>query len=192
VISLAAQLDGPKEATQRALTTEAVPSFGARFLGLVERELDRSYRLAGLLLGDAAEAEDAVGDALERAWRDLHTLRDLERFQSWFDRIVVNCCRDRLRRRNRVRFVALESAEGAQAADPFRDLLDGDATFSLVRDLMPEEREIVILHFWADLTLESVAERLDVRIGTVKSRLHRALVRMRDRASAQRASELRR
>jgi RNA polymerase sigma-70 factor (ECF subfamily) len=48
-----------------------------------------------------------------------------------------------------------------------------------MRDLPEDEREVVVLHFWADLTLEAVADRLGRPVGTVKSRLHRALVRMR-------------
>ena len=74
----------------------------ARFLQLARRDLDRAYRLAGLILGDALEAEDAVQDALLRAWRSAGTVRDLEGFQAWFDQILVNGCRDRLRRRRTI------------------------------------------------------------------------------------------
>lgn len=151
-----------------------------RFIRMAERELDRAYRLAGLLLGNGADAEDAVGDALERAWRDIGRLRDTERFQAWFDRIVVNACRDRLRRRGRIRFVELEGQDGGRAPDAFRAVLDSDEAFRAMAALSSDEREVVVLHFWADLTLESVAERLGQPVGTVKSRLHRALGRMRD------------
>ena len=150
-----------------------------RFIRMAERELDRAYRLAGVILGSAPEAEDAVGDALERAWRSLAELRDTERFQAWFERIVVNACRDVVRRRGRVRFVGLEAGDAPRTADPFRTVLESDAAYRLIRVLGADEREVVILHFWADLTLEAVAERLDLPVGTVKSRLHRALVRMR-------------
>src|SRR5436853_5099879 len=74
---------------------------------LIEHGLDRAYRLAGLILGDAAEAEDAVGDAIEAAFRHARELRDPARFGAWFDSILINRCRDRLRRRGRVRFIAL-------------------------------------------------------------------------------------
>src|SRR3954470_560785 len=71
------------------------------FVRLTRSELDRAYRLAGLILGNAADAEDAVGDAIERAWSHADELREPDRFQAWFDRIVVNACRDRIRRRGR-------------------------------------------------------------------------------------------
>lgn len=150
-----------------------------RFVLLAERELDRSYRLAGLILGTAAEAEDAVGDALERAWREAHRLRDLARFQAWFDRILVNACRDRLRRRRTVTFVAIEGGASAVVADAFRLVDDEDEAIRALATLPPDERMVVILHFWADMTLEVAADRLGWPIGTVKSRLHRALERLR-------------
>jgi RNA polymerase sigma-70 factor (ECF subfamily) len=194
MIAVTAQLGGRLEdsTSTRAASEAVVASAGERFLTLVERELDRSYRLAGLLLANATEAEDAVGDALERAWRELGDLREPARLQAWFDRILVNACRDRLRRRGRVQFVEFEPDSGPRLADPFRALFDGDEAGRLVRDLTIDEREIVVLHFWADLTLESVAARLDLRLGTVKSRLHRALVRMRAAAATAAASEQRR
>lgn len=161
-----------------SLDGQASTELRSRFVELVDRELDRSYRLAGLLLGNGAEAEDAVGDALERAWREIDRLREPDRFRAWFDRIVVNACRDRLRRRSRVRFVPLD-AGGQVVADPFRAVIEADAALRAMAALNPDERVVVVLHFWADLTLEAVAERLSWPVGTVKSRLHRALVAMR-------------
>jgi len=62
----------------------------------------KAYRLAGYLLGDSVEAQDAVQDALIKAWQNWDRLRDQESFSPWFDRIVVNVCRDRMRQRGRV------------------------------------------------------------------------------------------
>ena len=150
-----------------------------RFLRLAGGELDRAYRLAGLLLGDARDAEDATQDALVRAWRSISSLRDPDGFRAWFDRILVNVCRDRLRRRRLVRFVPLEgSGDSAETRDPFAALLDRDEALGHLRVLDPDERIVVVLHYWADLTLVAVGERLGWPLGTVKSRLHRALQKM--------------
>ena len=150
-----------------------------RFLHLAGSELDRAYRLAGFLLGDARDAEDATQDALIRAWRSMGSLRDPAGFQPWFDRILVNVCRDRLRRRKRIRFIPLDGAvERTGAGDPFGAVLDRDDALARLRVLDPDERIVVVLHFWADLTLAGIAERLGWPIGTVKSRLHRALETM--------------
>ena len=150
------------------------------FVALATNGLTRAYRLAGLLLDNASDAEDAVGDALERAWSRFGQLRDPDGFEPWFDRIVVNGCRDRLRRRRTVRFIPLEPAHDRPATvDPFRDVIDRDDVLRSMRDLSDDERVIVVLHFWADLTLTEVAARAGLPVGTVKSRLHRALERMR-------------
>jgi RNA polymerase sigma factor (sigma-70 family) len=150
---------------------ESVDPF-ARVIGL---ELDRAYRLAGLILGNAAEAEDAVAAALERAWSRRRQLRDLAALQAWFDRILVNLCRDELRRRHRLRFVAIEHAGDPPGRDPFAVALDRDALVRSLSRLGYDERVVIVLHFWADLPLDAVAHRCGWPIGTVKSRLHRGL-----------------
>ena len=160
---------------------------------LLSRHLDRAYRLAGLILGNSADAEDATHDAAIRAWQSAGSLRDVDSFDAWFDRIVVNACRDRIRRNRRVRFVPIEPAEPAEqqdqqdqrdpleqrAADPFAALLDRDEALGAIRILGPDERAVVVLHYWAGLPLTDVAERLGWPVGTVKTRLHRALETMR-------------
>jgi RNA polymerase sigma-70 factor (ECF subfamily) len=151
-----------------------------RVLDLAERGLDRAFRLAGLILGDQAEAEDATQDALVRAWRASTTLRDPAGFDAWFDRILINVCRDRLRRRGKVRLVNLDGAAGTVAADDaFAKVFADDELLGALRALGDDERMVLILHFWADLTLEAVGTRLGCPVGTVKSRLHRGLKEMR-------------
>jgi RNA polymerase sigma factor (sigma-70 family) len=171
--------------SEDTLETPVLSAARRAFVAQAEAGVDRAYRLAGLILGNASDAEDVVGDAIERAWREIDSLRDADRFQAWFDRIVVNACRDHLRRRRRVRFIPLAEDPSRAAPDAFGAVIDGDATTRAMHLLTADERVVVVLHFWADLTLEAVAERLDWRVGTVKSRLHRALVRMRDEAATQ-------
>ena len=69
------------------------------FTRLTAVRLVSCYRLATVILGDPVEAEDATHDAAARAWERWGSLRDLDRFDAWFGRILVNECRDRLRRR---------------------------------------------------------------------------------------------
>jgi len=151
----------------------------SRFLAGAEPSLDRAYRLAGLLLGNSHEAEDAVQDALVTAWQGFDGLRDPERFGAWFDRILVNGCRDRLRRRGTVRFIAIDGSIDPVGADPFRELIERDALLAGLARLTPDERIVIVLRYWADLSLEGIADRLGWPLGSVKSRLHRALGRMR-------------
>jgi len=147
---------------------------------LVSGGLDRAFRLAGLILGYAPDAEDVTHDAAIRALKSARTLRDVAAFEAWFDRIVVNACRDRIRRNRRVRFVSLGPDDDRPLADPFQALIDHDEALRLIRCLDPDERAVVVLHYWADLPLGEVALRLGWPVGTVKTRLHRALEAMRD------------
>ncbi|HEX7490119.1 MAG TPA: sigma-70 family RNA polymerase sigma factor [Candidatus Limnocylindrales bacterium] len=138
-----------------------------------------AYRLAGYLLGDAAEAQDAVQDALVRAWKGWGSLRDPDRFKPWFDRIVVNICRDRMRRNRNLKLVDLEAAANVECGDTFADMLASDELAGAVAALAPDHRIVIALRFWQDMTVEQVAETLNVPPGTVKSRLHYALKALR-------------
>jgi RNA polymerase sigma-70 factor (ECF subfamily) len=163
-----------------AETTPADRDRRSRFVSATSPALDRAYRMAGLLLGNAHEAEDAVGDALVIAWQSFDRLRDTERFGAWFDRIVVNGCRDRLRRHGVVRFIPIAADVDPADRDPFQAFIERDALLVGLDRLTGDERIVVVLRFWADLSLDEIADRLEWPIGTVKSRLHRALGRLRD------------
>ncbi len=165
---------GEPVASEMALTIAEADDASAEFVRLSHAAVDDAYRLAGYLLGDATEAQDAVQDALVRAWRHWPSLRDPARFGAWLDQIVVNCCRDRHRRR-RPLLVGLVDAEEREAADEFRRMFDEDVVAAAVRDLPPDRRVVVALRYWRDLTIPEIAERLRLPEGTVKSRLHYAL-----------------
>jgi RNA polymerase sigma factor, sigma-70 family len=153
---------------------------GAELARLIELELDRAYRIAGLVLGSGSDAEEAAARAIEHAWEHRSQLRDATRFRAWFDRILVNECRDHIRRRGKVRFIDLaHAAENLAERDPFEELAAHDEMLRAMAALDIDERAVIVLHYWADLTLRDVADRLGWRTGTVKSRLHRALVVLR-------------
>lgn len=143
---------------------------------LTQARLDRAYRLAAAILSGDAEAEDAVHDAAVQAWTRWATLRDESRFDAWFDRIVVNVCRDRLRR---------SSAASRKVATLSMDLADrvvkgeDDSLREAVAGLSPDHRIVIVLRFADDLDIAEIARRTGQREGTVKSRLHYALREVR-------------
>ena len=150
------------------------------FQELMDRRARYAFRLAGYLLGDSVSAEDAVQDAIERAWRAWPRLRDQTSFGPWFDRILVNVCRDSMRRRGRDRVV--EYSFGS-VDDPFRSIFDRDELGRALRRLPVDQRVVVVLRFWRDLPVDEIADLLDVPPGTVKSRLHYALDSLRGEIS---------
>jgi len=167
----------------RPVVVTAADARAAAFRGLIEAELDRAYRLATVILGDRYDAEDAVHDAAEAAWRRWSDLRDEQRFQAWFGKIVVNACRDRLRRSRRRRMVEIPRLVLDKEHPMARDAADALALRDVLRRafdaLSPEERIVVVLRYEADLTMPRVAELAGIPEGTAKSRLHHALRKLR-------------
>ncbi len=151
------------------------------FRGLTGRHLASAYRLAAVILGDPTEAEDAVHDAALAAWRRWDSLRDEARFEAWFGRILVNTCRDRLRQRGRRRVVDIgaELESAFRVGDASAQTADRDALGRAFAELDPDARIVVVLRFYLDLTVDDIAARMGIPSGTVKSRLHHALRRMR-------------
>ena len=150
----------------------------AAFRKLADRHLEASYRLACAILGNPAEAQDATHDAFVQAWRHWSTLRDPARFEHWFDKILVNTCRNRLKRASRWRTQDLSDNVVATPGDPLGQALDRDVLAAALAQLSPDHRTVVALRFYRDLTVDEIARQLDVRPGTVQSRLHYALKRL--------------
>ena len=145
---------------------------------LIDRRVASAFRLARAILLDDAEAEDAVQDAAFTAWRQRSSLRDPDRIDAWFDRIVVNACRDRLRRRKKLREITEIVAPPVPTSAPTDDGPDIDAALDA---LDADHRIVVLLRYWQDRTVDDIAERLGIPAGTVKSRLHYALRELRRR-----------
>ena len=160
---------GPLVVTDRRVTAAEQWAYATRDC------VPGAYRLAGYLLGDAAEAQDAVQDALVKAWRNWSSLRQLESFGPWFDRILVNVCRDRMRRHRNVRIVDLEAAGDVESDDVFGAMFDGHRVAAAVARLSPDRRVVIVLRYWRDMSLEQIAQTLDLPLGTVKTRLYTSL-----------------
>jgi RNA polymerase sigma-70 factor (ECF subfamily) len=160
-----------------AVRARSVADRAAAFTELTERHLDASYRLAGLILGNWADAEDATHDAVLQAWQRWSSLRDPERFPAWFQRILVNVCRDSMRRR-RLRPIVVDPGD-PPGPDPFAGSPERAALRDALVHLSPDHRTVVVLRFFADLSIDEIADRTGERPGTVRSRLHYALSSLR-------------
>lgn len=154
------------------------------FTRLLDRGLDTHYRIAAVILGDRVEAEDAVHDAAIMAWRGFAGLRDRDRFEAWFGRILVNGCRDRLRRRRRRPIVAWipmlgDLDVGPQVRDDSNALANRDELERAFARLEPDHVVVIALRYYADLPIGDIARRLGIPEGTVKSRLHNGLKQLK-------------
>jgi RNA polymerase sigma-70 factor (ECF subfamily) len=149
------------------------------FSALTRRHVDSAYRLAWAILGDDVDADDATQDAFAQAWRHRGSLRDPARFDAWFGRILVNVCREKLRQRERRKVRALTETDDPATADSTDHVTSRDAVDRALNCLDADHRIVIVLRYWADMTVDEIAERIEVRPGTVKSRLHYALRSMR-------------
>jgi RNA polymerase sigma-70 factor (ECF subfamily) len=175
---------------QTALVDRARRGDHEAFSVLAGGAVDRLYAIARLILRDTDLAEDATQDALVRAWRDLPTLRDVERFDAWLYRLIVRACADIGRRRRRWRaelaVVSIEPAEPDRASE----LADRDQLERGLRRLSDAQRTILILHFYVGLSPSEAADVLDIPAGTAKSRLHYAIDALRAALAADERSSL--
>jgi RNA polymerase sigma-70 factor, ECF subfamily len=150
------------------------------FAALVSAATNRLYALACLILRDGDRAEDATQDAFVRAWRELPRLRDADRFDAWLRRLVVNACYDetrRIRRRAEVSLVAI--GERAAVVDSASALAETDRVERAFRRLPLDQRTVLALQHYLDLSHVEIAETLDIPLGTVKSRLRYGVAAMR-------------
>ena len=132
----------------------------------------RLYKTALLYLDSESRAQDAVDEAVYKRLRSCWRLRQPEYFDTWLTRILINVCKDELRRGRR--FVPLEEVPEGAAEDydalPLKEALS---------KLPPQLKEVVILRYFTGYTLEETAAALEIPRGTVATRQRKALQLLR-------------
>jgi RNA polymerase sigma-70 factor (ECF subfamily) len=150
------------------------------FAVLARASVARLDAVARLILRDADLARDAVQEALVRAWRDLPGLRDPGNFDAWLHRLTVNASIDAVRkRRRRVVEVELMPIHDPMIPDESARIADREQMARAIERLEPEQRAVIVLHYYLGLSLQDAAATLGIPIGTAKSRLHRSLAALR-------------
>ncbi|TYC15255.1 RNA polymerase sigma factor SigE [Actinomadura syzygii] len=163
---------------------------------IVSQHSTRVFRLAYRLTGNRHDAEDLTQDVFIRVFRSLSSYSP-GTFEGWLHRITTNLFLDRARRKQRIRFDALgdDAAERLQGREPtpaqaYDDRhLDADIQRAL-DDLAPEYRAAVVLCDIEGLSYEEIAATLNVKLGTVRSRIHRGRAHLRDALEHRRPTEV--
>ena len=146
------------------------------FATLATAASTRMDAAARLILRDRELARDAVQNALVRAWRDLPGLRDPERFDAWLHRLLVNACLDEARRRRRRPIeVDLLPIDHPATGDQDRRTADRDLVERALVRLDPEQRALVVMHYYLGYPVPEAAASLGISLPAAKSRLHRAM-----------------
>ena len=144
------------------------------FEALVAARLSRAYGTASAILGSEADAYDVVQEAFVTTWRQLPKLRDRARFDAWLNKLIVNRCRDALRRRRRSREVLLDDALDLRSDDTFGAAGDMTALTTAFEQLSMEHRHLLVMHHLHRVPVADLARELRIPEGTTKWRLHAA------------------
>jgi RNA polymerase sigma-70 factor (ECF subfamily) len=142
---------------------------------LAERHYARLQRAAVGILRDPHVAEDATQSALINVWQDLPKLRDPARFEGWSYRVLVRACYAEAKRVPHTLSDDATVADEPVSGDDYGAVLHRDQLERGFRHLSIDHRAVVVLRHLLDLPVEQVAEALDIPVGTVKSRLSRAI-----------------
>ncbi len=182
---------GDRPLSEKELVARARGGDSRAYGALVEEHQTIAFRTAYLITGAAAEAEDAVADGFVKAFYALGRFRPEAPFRPWLLRIVANEARNRRRSAGRRERLALREAENPLSGDavpsPEAALLEAEQRAELlaaVEQLREEDRLVIACRYFLDLSEEEAASVLGWRPGTVKSRLSRALGRLRERLGA--------
>ena len=148
------------------------------FAMLTDSVIGRFGRIAFGILRDRELAEDATQAGLVQIWRKLPRLRDPARFEAWAQKLLVHACYAEARQA-RARGGDPAPAVEIATQDTFEIIAQRDQLERGFRRLTLEQRAVIVLRVYFDLPVDDVAEALGVPVGTVKSRLHRALESLR-------------
>jgi RNA polymerase sigma-70 factor (ECF subfamily) len=175
----------------RRLVEQAQRGDEDAFEALVRATGDRCVGIAYRILRDVDLAEDAVQTAYVSAWRDLRSLREPDRFEPWLHRTLTRACYEEARKSRRyAAHIRALPTESSFASDDVRAVVDRDQLDRGIRRLSVEQRAVLVFHHYLGLTLPEVADRLDIPVGTAKSRLHHATNAMRASLEADARSAL--
>jgi len=183
VITLSEPIGSPTQiAVEKALVERARRGDHDAFTSLVNARVASTFRTVMAILGNESDARDVTQLIFVRAWANLPALKDTDRFPAWFGRILANTCRSSMRGRRRrfVREISVsfledggESLTTAEVGHEDR-IVRLDALARAIDRLSIDERTILALHHFDQLSLAEVGERLGIPAKTVKSRLFTA------------------
>jgi RNA polymerase sigma-70 factor (ECF subfamily) len=168
------------ERLDRDLVEQAQRGDRDAFAVLARTRADRLMGISQRILRDVGRAEDAVQQTLVIAWRELRSLRDPDRFDAWLQRLLVNATYDEARRarawHTNVRELPVDGPAGPDGSSGVEDRDRLDRGF---RRLPVDQRAILVFTHYLGLTPTEIAERMEIPVGTARSRLHYAHRAMR-------------
>lgn len=189
-------LDPISEQIEREAILRCQAGDSEAFRRVLDFHGDHLYRTAFLITRDSGRAEEAVQETLIRAWKKIRMFKVGRQMRPWLNRMLINQISN-LNSRKQLSRAPEYAANNMrdQGTSPEQSVIDAeksDMLRSALRTLSIEHRTVLVLRFFNDLSLSEISESTGWRIGTVKSRLHRASAALRDAVAANESfSELR-
>lgn len=148
------------------------------FLSLFQTYEQDLYRIAFVYVKNQNDALDVVQETAYRSFKSIKNLKEPKFFKTWLIRIAISCSIDMLRKRKKV--IPLKPEYQESLTQDVKEDIDLEITLrELIEHLNEEEKGVIVLRFFEDMTIREVAETLDIPEGTAKSILYRALNKLR-------------
>ncbi|MDR1604843.1 MAG: RNA polymerase sigma factor [Gracilibacteraceae bacterium] len=157
----------------------AMSGDGQCFYRIVEEKKQSIYRMAYSYAHNENDALDIVQDAVYKAYISISKLKSPEFFGTWFYRIALNCARDFVRQSRKITPVADEVLANIAANDMYGAREDSVDLSRALEKLGDKYRTVVLLRFFEELSLDEIAAVLEIPVSTVKTRLYRALEKLK-------------
>lgn len=138
------------------------------------------YHFAVFYLGNSHDAEDAVQNAVLTAYRSIKSLRKNSAFKSWLFKILANCCKEILKKRSKTEnYIPWEDVDFLSADDTAESRKKYIELYSALDKLSETDRNIILLSVIGKYKSEEIADMFNMKAGTVRSRLSRAMEKLR-------------
>ncbi|MCA1041959.1 sigma-70 family RNA polymerase sigma factor [Bacillus infantis] len=149
------------------------------FQDLLEAEKEKLYKMAYLYMKNEADALEAFQETVYKALISIRNLREEQYFSTWLTRILINTCKDLLKKKNRVIPMEREVLEGKTS--PYMPKDGGSELLEMIKGLEEKYKTILILRYYRDYSVRQIAEFLECPEGTVKTNIHRGIGLLREK-----------
>ncbi|CAM4022930.1 sigma-70 family RNA polymerase sigma factor [Mesobacillus thioparans] len=158
------------------------------FLELFQQYEQDLYRMAFIYVKNQNDAMDVVQETAYRSFKSIKELKEPKYFKTWLIRIAISCSIDLLRKRKNI-IPFKPEFEQYTSESPQEDVISGITLKDLIEKLQEEEKSIILLKYYQQMTFKEIADTLQLPLGTVKTILYRSLGKLRKNIKEEEANE---
>ncbi|MGD6855054.1 sigma-70 family RNA polymerase sigma factor [Bacillus infantis] len=149
------------------------------FQDLLEAEKEKLYKMAYLYMKNEADALEAFQETVYKALVSIQQLREEQYFSTWLARILINTCKDLLKKKSRV--IPMEREVLEDRTSPYMPEDDSSELLELIKGLDEKYKTVLMLRYYRDYSVRQIAELLECPEGTVKTNIHRGIGQLREK-----------